>query len=154
MGPELLPRALRFCRTNNLLSLDHPPLCSSPSGNAFWSIAGCGLTRQRLGLFRRFEFTGIRRPRRTLLEITGAHQRGVRHDNFADFQHLLEPPQVIIQLLLGFFAEKFRDSRADHTRRRVVLNVDFYDRAAIAGSRFKTNRAGIIDIGVFQANAR
>src|ERR1051325_4126732 len=130
--------------TSNLLSsLARPPFSRFVvRGNLAWDR------------FSLFEFARISRPSRPLIHISITEKCCVRNDDFSNFHDLFETSEVIVELLFGFFAEKFCNSRTDHSNGWIVLKVHFHDRSTSTWCLLKLNGACVIDIRIFQRSPR
>jgi hypothetical protein len=90
--------------------------------------------------------------RSTLLEraLPGTFEAAIRQHDFARFHDLLEPPQIVSNLLGRLLAEQRRDGRSGFSTRRVVLQGDLDFRAPIGGRRSEVHRAFVLDVAAGQ----
>ena len=95
---------------------------------------------------------GVRqRLRRTLRELLAgplAPRGAVGADHLAGLQHLLEPAQVVVELLVRFLAEVLGDRLADRAARNVVRQDDVHLGAHTVRGGHEPDRTGVRHVGV------
>src|SRR4051794_40539645 len=69
-------------------------------------------------------------------------------DHLAGLQHLLEPAQIVVELLVRFLAEVLGDRLADRATRNVVHQDDMYLGAHTVRGRHEPDRTGVRHVGV------
>src|SRR3954452_11853442 len=77
--------------------------------------------------------------------------------DLTDFHDSFEVSQVVVNLLLWFFAEELCHPPAELTGGRIILEHDLHVRAAVAGSSREFDRAAVLDVATGQcapSNAR
>src|SRR5829696_854847 len=90
---------------------------------------------------------------RALLEQparAGALGAALGADHLAGLQHLLEPAQVVADLLLGLLPEQLGHDLAERAPGRVVAELDPDLGAVAAGGRGEGDRARVLDLGALQ----
>src|SRR5215208_334339 len=70
--------------------------------------------------------------------------------DFADFHDSFEIAQVVMNLLLWFFAEELCDPSAELTGWRIILKHNLDVRAAVAGRFREFDGAAVLDIAAWQ----
>src|SRR3954468_24401112 len=77
-----------------------------------------------------------------------APRGAVGPDHLAGLQHLLEPAQVVVELLMRFLAEVLGDRLADRAARNVVRQDDVHLGAHTVRGGHEPDRTGVRHVGV------